>query len=129
MKKLTAGSIPIDVFFNGSKQGILFTAPSGNLGVDATTNNSGIIGSPLNIQATFPAPSNGAGGYSPMWSVYPAAWTKAATSAGKETVVTSNGDVQKFADAGLITSPDGKTFGAAGITVNCPVIAFADKLP
>jgi hypothetical protein len=78
---------------------------------------------------TFPAPNNGPSGYSPMWSVYPAVWTKAATSAGKETLVTSSGDVQKFAGAGLITTPDGKAFGAAGITVNCPVIAFAEKRP
>jgi len=81
------------------------------------------------VQATFPAANNGASGYSPMWSVYPAAWTKAASSSGKETVVTSNGDVQKLADADLVTSPDGRAFGAAGITVNCPVVAFAEKRP
>jgi hypothetical protein len=118
LKKLTAGSIPIDVFFNGLKQG-----------ADATASNSRRIGSPLNIQATFPAPHDGPSGYSPMWSVFPVIWTKAAMSAGKETVVTSNGKVQELADAGLITSPDGKAFGAAGITVNCPVIAFAKKRP
>jgi hypothetical protein len=129
LKKLSAGAIPIDVFFNGSQQGIPFTALHGNLGAAATTTNSSNIGSPLNIQATFPAPNNGESGYSPMWSVYPAAWTKAASSSGKETVVTSQGDAQKLADAGLVTSPDGKAFGAAGITVNCPVVAFAEKRP
>ena len=129
LTKLTAGSIPIDVFFNGSKQGIPFTALRGNLGADATTANSGAIGSPLNIQATFPAPNDAPSGYSPLWSVFPAAWTKAAMSSGKETVVTTNAGVQKLADAGLVTSPDGKAFGAAGITVNCPVIAFAEQRP
>ncbi len=129
LKKLSAGAIPIDVFFNGSKQGIPFTALHGNLGAAATTTNSSMIGSPLNIQATFPAPKNGASGYSPMWSVFPAAWTKAASSSGKEMVVTSNADVQQRADAGLVTAPDGKPFGAAGITVNCPVVAFAEKRP
>jgi hypothetical protein len=129
LKKLSAGAIPIDVFFNGSKQGIPFTALHGSLDVDATTKDSSSIGSPLNIQATFPAPNNGPSGYSPMWSVYPAAWTKAASSSGKETVATSNDQVQKLADAGLLTSPDGKAFGAAGITVNCPVVAFAEKRP
>jgi hypothetical protein len=44
-------------------------------------------------------------------------------------VVTSNDDVQKRADSGLVTAPDGKAFGAAGITVNCPVVAFAEKRP
>jgi hypothetical protein len=129
LKKLSAGAIPIDVFFNGSKQGIPFTALHGGLGVAATAKNSSSIGSPLNIQAEFPAANNGASGYSPLWSVYPAAWTKAASSSGKETVATSTGDVQKRADAGLVTSPDGKAFGAAGITVNCPVVAFAEKRP
>jgi hypothetical protein len=129
LKKLGAGAIPIDVFFNGAKQGIPFTALHGNLGAAATSENSSSIGSPLNVQASFPAASNGASGYSPLWSVYPAAWTKAAASAGKETVVTSNGDVQKLADAALVTAPDGKAFGAAGITVNCPVVAFAEKRP
>jgi hypothetical protein len=129
LKKLSAGAIPIDVFFNGSKQGIPFTALHGSLGAAATTRNSSSIGSPLNVQATFPAANNGASGYSPLWSVYPAAWTKAASSSGQETVVTSNDDVQKRADAGLVTSPDGKAFGAAGITVNCPVVAFAEKRP
>ena len=129
LKKLSTGAIPIDVFFNGSKQGIPFTALHGGLGENATPANSSHIGSPLNVQATFPAANNGASGYSPLWSVYPAAWTKAASSSGKETVVTSNDDVRKFAAADLVTAPDGKIFGAAGITVNCPVVAFAAKRP
>jgi hypothetical protein len=129
LKKLGAGAIPIDVFFNGTKQGIPFTALHGSLGAPATTENSSSIGSPLNVQATFPAANDGPSGYSPMWSVYPASWTEAAASSGKETVVTSSGDVQKLVEAGLITSPNGKAFGAAGITVNCPVIAFAEKRP
>jgi hypothetical protein len=44
-------------------------------------------------------------------------------------VVTSNDDVQKRAEAGLVTWPGGKAFGAAGITANCPVVAFAEKRP
>jgi hypothetical protein len=129
LKNLGAGAIPIDVFFNGSKQGIPFTALHGSLGAAATSENASSIGSPLNVQATFPAANNGASGYSPLWSVYPAAWTKAASASGKETVVTSNDEVQKRAGAGLVTAPDGKAFGPAGITVNCPVVAFAEKRP
>jgi len=64
-----------------------------------------------------------------MWSVDPAAWTKAASPTGKEAVVTSNGDAQKFANAGFVTSPDGNASGAAGSTVNCPVVAFVEKRP
>jgi hypothetical protein len=129
LKKVSAGAIPIDVFFSGSQQGIPFAALRGNLGLDASDQNASTIGSPLNVQATFPAPNDAESGYSPLWSVFPAVWTPAASMSGRETVVTSSASVQKLADAGLVTSPDGKTFGAAGITVNCPVVAFAEKRP
>jgi hypothetical protein len=81
------------------------------------------------VQATFPAPNNAASGYTPLWGVYPAVWTKEATAAGKEHVLKSQRDFQNASDAKAIEAPDGKAFGAPGITVNCPVIAFADKRP
>jgi hypothetical protein len=129
LKKLTGGAIEIDVLFNGSKQGIPYAALQGSLGADATAANAGELGSPLNIQATFPAPGNGPSGYSPIWNVSPAAWTKAALAAGKDRVLQSNAAVAAAAAAGLITAPDGKAFGPAGIMVNCPVVAFAAARP
>jgi len=39
------------------------------------------------------------------------------------------GDFQNAADAKAVTAPDGKAFGPAGITVNCPVVAFVEKRP
>jgi hypothetical protein len=129
LKALTGGTIPIDVFFNGAKQGIPFAALHGNLSADASASNASTIGSPLNVQATFPAPNNAASGYTPLWDVYPAVWTKDAMTAGKEAVLKSQADFQRAADAHLITSPDGKAFGSGGITVNCPVVAFAEKRP
>jgi hypothetical protein len=129
LKTITGGTIPIDVFFNGTKQGIPFAALQGHLRVDASASNAAQLGSPLNVQATFPAPDNAASGYTPLWSVYPAVWTKEATAAGKEHVLKSQSDFQSAADAKSITSPDGKAFGPAGILVNCPVVAFADKRP
>lgn len=129
LKTIAGGTIPIDVFFNGSKQGIPFAALHGNLDVDASASNAAQLGSPLNVQATFPAPNNAASGYTPLWGVYPAVWTKGASAAGKEHLLTSQGEFQTAADAKSITAPDGKAFGPAGITVNCPVIAFAEKRP
>lgn len=129
LKTITGGTIPIDVFFNGTKQGIPFAALHGNLGVDASASNASQIGSPLNVQATFPAPNNAASGYTPLWSVYPAVWTKGVTTAGEEQVLKSQVDFQNAAAAKAITAPDGKAFGPAGITVNCPVVAFAEKRP
>lgn len=129
LKTIAGGTIPIDVFFNGAKQGIPFAALRGNLGLDASASNAAQLGSPLNVQATFPAPNDAASGYTPLWAVYPAVWTKDATAAGKEHVLKSQGDFQAAADAKSITAPDGKAFGSAGITVNCPVVAFAEKRP
>ncbi len=129
LKTITGGTIPIDVFFNGTKQGIPFAALHGHLGVDASASNAAQLGSPLNVQATFPAPNNGASGYTPLWGVYPAVWTKEATAAGKERILKSQGDFQNAADAKAVTAPDGKAFGPAGITVNCPVVAFVEKRP
>jgi hypothetical protein len=125
----SAGTIPIDVFFNGANQGIPFAALHGKLGEDADAANAAQIGSPLNVQATFPAPNGAPSAYSPLWSVYAATWTKDASAAGKVNVLRSQVRVQDAADAKLITAPDGKPFGAAGIIVNCPVIAFASKRP
>jgi hypothetical protein len=129
LKTITGGTIPIDVFFNGTKQGVPFAALHGNLGVDASASNAAQLGSPLNVQATFPAPNNAASGYTPLWGVYPAVWTKEATAAGKEQVLKSESEFQNAADAKSITTPDGKPFGPPAITVNCPVVAFAEKRP
>ncbi len=129
LKGVTAGSIPIDVFFNGKNQGIPFAALHGMLTADATASNAAQLGSPLNIQATFPAPDYAASGYSPLWSVFPAVWTKAASDGGKEIVEKSSSSLQTAVSAGLVTGPDGKPFGPAGIIVNCPVVAFAAQRP
>ena len=129
LKKLVAGAIPIDVFFNGPRQGLPFAGKTGHLDSDATPANASRLGSPLNVQATFPAPGVAASGYSPLWDVFPALWTKAALTDNKADVLRSSDAVAKAAAAKLITSPDGKAFGRAGITVNCPVVAFALKRP
>jgi hypothetical protein len=129
LKSIGGGTIPIDVLFNGARQGIPFAALHGHLGVDASASNAADVGSPLNVQATFPAPTNGASGYTPLWSVYPAVWTSAATAKGEQRILKSQGDFQAAADAKSITAPDGKAFGPAGVTVDCPVVAFVEKRP
>jgi hypothetical protein len=128
LKALKSGTIPIDVLFNGTKQGIPFAALHGHLASDASAENAATLGSPLNVQATFPAANNAPSGYSPLWDVYAGVWTKTAI-AGKETLLKSTGAFAAAADAKWITAPDGKPFGPAGIVVNCPVVAFADARP
>lgn len=129
LKKIAGGAIPIDVFFNGAEQGIPFAALKGHLTSDASEANAATLGSPLNLQATFPASGSAPSGYSPLWNVYGAAWTKAAIAEHRATLLRSNDDVAKAAGSGLVTAPDGKPFGPAGITVNCPVVAFAEQRP
>jgi hypothetical protein len=129
LKKLVGGAIPIDVFFNGLNQGIAFAGRHGHLGADATVANAATLKSPLNVVATFPAPGVAAGGYSPLWDVYPAVWTKAAQAGGKTAVLRSPDAFSAAAAAGNITSPDGKPFGSAGITVDCPIVGFASRRP
>jgi hypothetical protein len=126
-------AVPIYVFFNGNTgaqgQGIPFAALTGKLSADASAANAASIGSPLNIQATFPAANYGPSGYSPLWDVSPAAWTAAALKGGKAHRLEDIGAVDDAAKAGYVTAPDGKPFGAAPIVINCPVVAFAGTRP
>lgn len=126
-------TVPIDVFFNGRTdaqgQGIAFAALTGKLAADANQQNASALGSPLNIQATFPAADNGASGYSPLWAVAPAFWTATAIKDGKARRIETLAGVADATSAGLVTGPGGKPFGVAGIVVNCPVVGFAATRP
>ena len=90
LKKLTAGAIPIDVLFNGAKQGIAFAARQGRLDANATARNVATLGSPLNIQATFPATEQRGERLQPDVERLRAVWTKAAIADGKEQVLRSD---------------------------------------
>ncbi|HEY4439124.1 MAG TPA: hypothetical protein VGN14_01650 [Candidatus Elarobacter sp.] len=126
-------AIPIYVFFNGATgsqgQGIPYAALRGHLTADASAANAASLGSPLNIQATFPNADNGPSGYSPLWNVAPAAWTASALAGGKAHRIATLAGVDAAAHAGLVTAPDGKPFGPAPIVVNCPVVGFAEARP
>ncbi|BDE05240.1 hypothetical protein WPS_05160 [Vulcanimicrobium alpinum] len=133
LAKAAAAAIAIDVLFNGrtdgESQGIAAAGLHGSLGAEATVQNAAEIGSPLNVQATFPAPNFAASGYSPLWHVAPAVWTAAALSGGKAHRLRSSADFAAAASANLITAPDGKPFGPAPIFVNCPVVGFEAARP
>lgn len=74
---------------------------------------------PLNILRWAP----NQGRYSPLWDVYPAAWSAKAIAQGLNTRQTDWGTIQGLADKGLVTGPGGAPFGAAGFIVNCPIIS------
>ncbi len=110
---------------NGKEQGFAYAALSGNLNESATTATSGALRTSRNVLGGLPASGPDGGVYDPLWDVYVGAWTKAAVAAGQNVLLTDAAAVTKAADAGRLTSPDGKPLGRAAIAVNCPVVAVA----
>lgn len=74
---------------------------------------------PLNNLAWNPSQ----GRYSPLWDVFPAAWTGAAIASHRNTVQTAFADVAELADDGLVTGPGGAPFAPGGFIVVCPIIS------
>src|SRR6478752_7410305 len=74
---------------------------------------------PLNNLAWNPSQ----GRYSPLWDVFPAAWTAAAIAAHRNTLQTAFADLAKLADDSLVTGPGGAPFGPGGFIVVCPIIS------
>jgi hypothetical protein len=108
---------------NGKEQGFAYAALSGHLDESATTATSASLKTSRNVLGGLPATGPDGGIYDPLWDVSIGAWTKAAVAAGQNVVLTDTAAVTAAADAGRLTSPDGKPFGRAGIAVNCPVVA------
>jgi hypothetical protein len=81
--------------------------------------NSALLGEgdPLNVLAWTP----NQGRYSPLWDVHVTAWTPE----NRPVRVTSFGDVLGHAAHGRVTAPDGSTWHAQDVIVNCPIIARA----
>lgn len=74
---------------------------------------------PLNV--LFWNPKQGR--YSPLWDVFPAAWSASAIATGQNRRQTDFGQVENLADQGLVTGPGGAPFGAANFVVNCPIVS------
>lgn len=74
---------------------------------------------PLNV--LFWNPSQGR--YSPLWDVFPAAWSSAAVANGDHVRQTDFGQVLNLAQEGFVTGPGGAPFAAAGFVVNCPIVS------
>ena len=75
--------------------------------------------SPLNVLAWNPSQ----GRYSPLWDVFPAAWSAQAIAAGQNLRQKDFGDVHNLAEHGMITGPGGAAFGAANFVVVCPIVS------
>lgn len=132
-KASNAARVPIFVFFSGKNdadgQGVAFAAIHGHLGTDATQANAATLGSPLNIQSTFPGSATEETGYTPLWNVEAGVWTSTASKDGKARVLRSPEAVTAEVRSGSVTGPGGKPFGTVGIAVNCPVVAYVADRP
>ena len=80
--------------------------------------NSALLGEgdPLNVLAWMP----NQGRYSPLWDVFLTEWAAGQTPRQ----ITRFADVADLAEAGTVTGPGGAPWGAAGVIVNCPIIAL-----
>ena len=66
-------------------------------------------------------------GYSPMWDVQLAEWTKEAIEKNQRKLITDGDDVTVNSKAGLLVSPGGGPVRTTGILVNCPVVGFTNE--
>jgi hypothetical protein len=66
-------------------------------------------------------------GYSPMWDVQPAEWTKEAIEKNQRELITDGDDLTAKSKTGLLVSPGGGPVRTTGILVNCPVVGFTNE--
>lgn len=112
-------------------------ADPGNMldqGVNFALLTGGDNPTPLNLLHETPILPNhadvGSLDYTPMWDVHFAVWTQAAIDAGDRTqyrnVDTVLDNLVASVDGAppLVTGPDGKKYGAAGVVVNCPLVSI-----
>ncbi len=75
---------------------------------------------PLNVLAWTP----NQGRYSPLWDVFPSAWSAQAIATGRNLRQTDFGKVRNLANKGLVSGPGGAAFGPGGFIVNCPIVSM-----
>lgn len=74
---------------------------------------------PLNV--LFWNPKQGR--YSPLWDVFPAAWSAQAIANGEHVRQTDFGQVLNLVQKGKVTGPGDAPFGPGGFIVNCPIVS------
>jgi hypothetical protein len=127
----------IFVFVNGqtgranpNAQGLMYVASDGNLDQDATITNSASLESSVNVQGDFPslADPRHSDAYSPLWDVQLGVWTQKAVDEHKNVRQTDENEILNLVGQGAITGPGGAAYGSV-FAVNCPPVAFVDKMP
>lgn len=92
-------------------------------------------GSPLNVTEIHPRNRGSIPTYSPLWDVHLAVWTDAAIAAGERRRLDHHQDIAEAVEEGWIvsggTGPMNPVLGglrAAGIIVNCPIMALGNSV-
>ena len=117
-----------DILKSGATE-IIYTIVNGKTGQNDPERqglNSALSGEgpSLDILANFKEIS---AGYSPMWDVQLAEWTKEAIEKNQRKLITDGDDVTVKSKAGLLVSPGGGPVRTTGILVNCPVVGFTNE--
>lgn len=74
---------------------------------------------PLNVLSWNPKQ----GRYSPLWDIFPAAWSAQAIASGQNVRQDDFGDIENLVQKGKVTGPGGAAFGPGGFIVNCPIVS------
>ena len=117
-----------DILQSGAIE-VIYTIVNGNMGakdpnrqgLDSAINGEGPS---LDIIAHFTEIS---AGYSPMWDVRLAEWTKEAISKDQRKLITDGDDLEAKSASGLLVSPAGGPVKTTGNLVNCPVVGFTNE--
>lgn len=117
-----------DILQSGAAQ-IIYTVVNGKTGQNDPERqglNSALSGEgpSLDILADFKEISPG---YSPMWDVQLAVWTKEAIQNKQRKLITDGDDLRAKSEAGLLVSPAGGPVRTIGNLVNCPVVGFTNE--
>ncbi|MBR0914936.1 hypothetical protein JQ589_34075 [Bradyrhizobium japonicum] len=117
-----------DILHSGATE-VIYTIVNGKMGVkdpDRQGIESALNGEgpSLDILAHFTEIS---AGYSPMWDVRLAEWTKEAISKDQRKLITDGDDLEAKSASGLLVSPAGGPVKTTGNLVNCPVVGFTNE--
>jgi hypothetical protein len=117
-----------DILQSGATE-VIYTIVNGNMGAK-DPNRQGLEsalngeGPSLDVLAHFKEIS---AGYSPMWDVRLAEWTKEAISKDQRKLITDGDDLEAKSASGLLVSPAGGPVKTTGNLVNCPVVGFTNE--